>query len=118
MSMSKPDPGHIIRFVEAEARIPGPDGKRSISLLRRGSLDVALSSRPLRPNLQTPHVQDEVYVVIRGRGVLLHEGKRDCFETGDCLFVAAGTEHHFDEFSEDLAVWRIFYGPSGGELPA
>lgn len=24
--------------------------------------------------------------------------------------VAAGTEHHFEEFSDDLAVWIVFYG--------
>ncbi|HYS71747.1 MAG TPA: hypothetical protein VEM95_04930 [Thermoplasmata archaeon] len=28
--------------------------------------------------------------------------------------------HHpaFEDFSPDLAVWVVFYGPSGGELPA
>jgi mannose-6-phosphate isomerase-like protein (cupin superfamily) len=107
----------VIHLAEAEARIPGPSGERAIALLRRGSLDVKLSARPLRPNRQTPHTQDEVYVVIRGRGVLFHDGKRDSFEPGDCLFVGAGTEHHFEDFSEDLTVWVIFYGPSGGELP-
>jgi hypothetical protein len=24
-------------------------------------------------------------------------------------------EHRFEEFSDDLAVWVIFYGPEGGE---
>ncbi len=115
--MNTPDRSRIIRVAESEALLPGPDGERSITLFRRGSLDVALSSRPSTPNQQTPHEQDEVYVVIRGRGVLAHEDGRDAFETGDCLFVAAGTEHHFDEFSEDLAVWRIFCGPPGGEAP-
>ena len=71
----------------------------------------------LPPNQQTPHAQDEVYVIVRGRGVLLHDGKRESFEAGDCLFVAAGTEHRFEDFSENLAVWVIFYGPSGGEFP-
>jgi len=70
-----------------------------------------------RPNLQTPHTQDELYIIIRGRGVLLHDGKRDGFEAGDLLFVAAGTEHQFEEFSDDLAVWVVFYGPQGGEVP-
>jgi hypothetical protein len=49
--------------------------------------------------------------------VLLHDGKRDGFEAGDLLFVAAGTEHQFEEFSDDLAVWVVFYGPQGGEVP-
>jgi hypothetical protein len=33
------------------------------------------------------------------------------------MFVAAGTPHRFEDYSEDLAVWVIFYGPSGGEVP-
>ena len=38
--------------------------------------------------------------------------------SGDILFVAAGVEHHYEDFSEDLALWRIFYGRRGGEIPA
>jgi len=33
------------------------------------------------------------------------------------MFIAAGTEHHFEQFSDDLAVWVVFYGPEGGEVP-
>ena len=83
--------------------------------LQHGTLDVKLTV-PARPNVQTPHAQDEVYVVVRGRGVLFHDGKREPFETGDFLFVAAGVEHHFEAASDDLLVWRVFYGPPGGEL--
>lgn len=115
--MSKPDRSCVIRLARAHARIPGPAGEHSVSVLQRGTLDVKLSL-PTPPNQQTPHAQDEVYVVIRGRGILLHDGERDPFESGDLLFVAAGTEHRFEDFSEDLAVWVVFYGPRGGEVPA
>jgi len=54
-------------------------------------------------------------VVAQGSGILFHDGKRDHFETGDVMFVAAGVEHHFEDFTEDLAIWVIFYGPPGGE---
>lgn len=96
--------------------MPGPAGEHSISLFRRGSLEVKLS-RPVPPNQQTPHAQDEIYIIIRGRGVLLYAGRRDSFEAGDCIFIAAGTEHRFEDFSDDLAVWVLFYGPPGGDLP-
>ena len=115
--MSKPHRSCVIRLSRAQARIPGPAGEHSVSVLQRGTLDVKLSL-PTPPNQQTPHAQDEVYVVIRGRGILLHDGERDPFESGDLLFVAAGTEHRFEDFSEDLAVWVVFYGPRGGEVPA
>ena len=118
--MSKPDRSRVIRLAEAQAAIPGPAGEHAVSLLQRGTLKAMLSlSRfaPL-PRPTTPHAQDEVYVIVRGRGVFLHDGQRDPFESGDFLFVAAGTEHRFEDFTEDLAVWVVFYGPHGGEFPA
>lgn len=115
--MSEADRSRIIRLAEAQARIPGPAGERAVMVLQRGTLDVALGL-PLRPNPQTPHAQDEIYLIIRGRGVLIHDSKRDPFESGDLLFVAAGTDHQFEDITEDLAVWRVFYGAHGGEVPA
>jgi mannose-6-phosphate isomerase-like protein (cupin superfamily) len=113
--MNKPARSRVIGLVESQVGIPGPAGEHAVSVLRRGTLDVALSL-PVPPNQQTPHAQDEIYVVIRGRGILFHDGERDPFESGDLLFVAAGIEHRFEAFTEDLAVWRVFYGPHGGEV--
>jgi mannose-6-phosphate isomerase-like protein (cupin superfamily) len=115
--MDTTDRSGVIRLIEAEARVPGPAGERAVLVLQRGTLDIALSI-PISPNRQTPHEQDELYVVIRGRGVLVHDGKRHRFDSGDILFVAAGIEHHYEDFSDDLALWRIFYGRRGGEIPA
>jgi mannose-6-phosphate isomerase-like protein (cupin superfamily) len=110
----------VIRLAEAQAAIPGPAGEHAVSLLQRGTLKAILSLgrfAPL-PRPTTPHAQDEVYIILRGRGVFLHDGKRDPFGPGDLLFVAAGIEHRFEGFTEDLAVWVVFYGQSGGEVPA
>lgn len=107
----------VIALAEAEARVPGPNGERAALALKRGTLDLTLSV-PRPPNVQTPHAQDELYVVIRGRGVLVAGGARTPFGPGDVLFVAAGEEHHYADFSGDTALWRIFYGRDGGEIPA
>jgi mannose-6-phosphate isomerase-like protein (cupin superfamily) len=110
----------VIHLAEAQAGIPGPASEHAVSVLQRGTLKAMLSLgrfAPL-PRPTTPHAQDEVYVVVHGRGVLLHDGKREPFEPGDLLFVAARTKHRFEDFTEDLAVWVIFYGPQGGEVPA
>jgi mannose-6-phosphate isomerase-like protein (cupin superfamily) len=115
--MAAADRSRVISFATAERSISGPGVERSVIVLQRGTLDVKLT-RPARPNEQTPHSQDEVYIVMRGRGILFHDGKRDPFESGDFLFVAAGTEHRFEDASDDFLVWRVFYGPEGGEVAA
>lgn len=104
--MSTPDRSRVIHLAKA------PVGE---AVLQHGTLDVKLAA-PARPNRQTPHAQDEVYMVVRGAGVLFHDGKRDPFAAGDLLFVAAGVEHHFEDFGDDLLVWRVFYGLDGGEV--
>ncbi|MGE4055239.1 MAG: cupin domain-containing protein [Vicinamibacterales bacterium] len=105
----------VVRFAETQRRIPGPTGEHAVSVLSRGTVDVALSSPPA-PVSQAPHTQDEIYVVVRGRGVLMHGGRRDAVAEGDLLFVAAGIEHQFEEVRDGFTVWRIFYGRQGGEI--
>lgn len=107
----------VFRLMQVKASIPGPAGERSTLVLKQGTCDVKLAM-PLPPNNQDPHTQDEIYVVVAGRGVLFHDGQREPFEAGDLLFVAAGVAHRFEDFSSDFAVWRVFYGAQGGELPA
>ncbi len=115
--MGRSHRSQVIRLAEAQARIPGPAGEHAVAAFRRGPLEIALSL-PLHTTQQTPHAQDEIYFVVRGRGVLIHDGRRDPFQSGDLLFVAAGIEHQIEDISEDFAMWRVFYGPPGGEVPA
>ena len=114
--MDAHDRGGVIRFAEAQGSIPGPEGERSTLVLHRGTLDIRLSM-PVPPNVQTPHEQDEIYVVIRGSGVLVCNDERTPFTRGDILFVAAGMHHHYEDFAADTALWRIFYGTRVGEIP-
>jgi mannose-6-phosphate isomerase-like protein (cupin superfamily) len=107
----------VIRLADALAGIPGPAGEHAVSVLRLGTLDIRLALAPARPGPSTAHAQDEVYVVVRGRGVLVQDGAREPFASGTLLFVAAGTEHRFEDLSEDLVVWVVFHGPRGGEVP-
>jgi mannose-6-phosphate isomerase-like protein (cupin superfamily) len=64
---------------------------------------------------QQPHDQDELYFVLSGSGTFVHGAQRTAFGPGDALFVAAGTEHRFEDFTDDFATWVVFWGPDGGE---
>jgi mannose-6-phosphate isomerase-like protein (cupin superfamily) len=59
------------------------------------------------PDRQQPHEDDEVYVVLEGRGVLQVEGESVDVEEGSAVFVEAGAEHRFTAY-EQLAVLVIF----------
>ncbi|MCY3558942.1 MAG: cupin domain-containing protein [Chloroflexi bacterium] len=83
-------------------------------LLRHGTMSVGLYT-PKEIDKQSPHDQDEVYIVASGTGVFALGSERMAIGPGDTFFVGAGARHRFEEFSDDLAVWVVFYGPKGGE---
>ena len=83
-------------------------------LLRHGTMSVGLYT-PHEVDKQSPHDQDEVYIVASGSGVFALGDERMPVQPGDTFFVGAGARHRFEEFSDDLAVWVVFYGPNGGE---
>jgi mannose-6-phosphate isomerase-like protein (cupin superfamily) len=83
-------------------------------LLEHGTLELGFY-KPDVSDDQTPHDQDEIYIVQTGAGVFACGDKQIPFEAGDALFVAAGVEHRFAEFSSDFTAWVVFYGPCGGE---
>jgi mannose-6-phosphate isomerase-like protein (cupin superfamily) len=61
-------------------------------------------------DMQQPHEDDEVYVVLSGSGRLEVEGKTFDVHEGDALFVEAGADHRFTGY-ESLAVLVIFTRP-------
>lgn len=60
---------------------------------------------------QSPHTEDEIYVVCRGRGRLWTPEATVDVGPGSVLFVAAGEEHRFVDVTEDLTVLVVF-GPA------
>ncbi|MDX1509156.1 MAG: cupin domain-containing protein [Woeseiaceae bacterium] len=94
--------------------VAASDSQRYGVLLRHGTLEVGMYA-PRGSDPQSPHEQDEVYVVQSGSGVFELGDDELEFEAGDALFVPAGVEHRFRDFGEDFAAWVIFYGPPGGE---
>jgi mannose-6-phosphate isomerase-like protein (cupin superfamily) len=108
---------HYFRISDGLSRLPGPQGERFVELFRHGTLSVELYA-PRHTDPQSPHSRDEVYAVAQGSGFFRNGAERHRFAPGDVLFVPAGVEHRFEEFTDDLAVWVFFYGPEGGEVPA
>jgi mannose-6-phosphate isomerase-like protein (cupin superfamily) len=102
------------RLAEALARLPGAGGERFLRVMAHGSMSVEVYA-PQGQDPQQPHAQDELYIVAAGHGRFRLGDAVHEVAAGDCLFVPAGAEHRFLDFSNDFVTWVIFWGPAGGE---
>jgi mannose-6-phosphate isomerase-like protein (cupin superfamily) len=83
-------------------------------LVEKGTFDVSLY-KPEKVDPQTPHARDELYVIASGSGKFFCAGETEAVATGDVLFVAAGVEHRFEDFTDDFSAWVIFFGNRPGK---
>jgi mannose-6-phosphate isomerase-like protein (cupin superfamily) len=102
------------RWQDGIDRLPGPNGERFAILFEHGTLKLEVYA-PRGHDPQQPHDRDELYVVVAGSGSFVAGDDRVRFAPGDALFVPAGETHRFEDFTDDLVVWVVFYGPEGGE---
>lgn len=66
-------------------------------------------------DLQAPHDEDEVYLVLEGRGRLRVGDEERPVRKGSILYVRATSEHSFFEIEEDMTLLVFF--ASGGPSP-
>jgi len=64
---------------------------------------------------QTPHQEDEIYYVVRGRAVLRIGSSTRAVGPGDCIFVAAGDTHRFEDITDDLELLVVFAPAYSGD---
>lgn len=62
---------------------------------------------------QSPHTEDEIYVVTAGRARIVTPTGTAAVAPGAVIFVPAGEDHRFENITEDLALLVIF-GPAYG----
>jgi mannose-6-phosphate isomerase-like protein (cupin superfamily) len=92
-----PGPGETVTWVEH---------------LRVTDLSVGTYSIPAgSADEQSPHTEDEIYVVMAGRATLESAGQRAEVRPGSVIYVPAGEVHRFTDIAEDLAV-VVFFGPA------
>ena len=115
MTTKAPVPARVTLAEASQA--PLPPGRRSALLLKQGSMELRYYA-PKGDDPQTPHDQDEIYIVASGRGFFVRGPERVAFGPHDALFVTAGVPHRFEDFSPDFGTWVVFYGKKGGEASA
>ena len=91
-------------------------GRPYREFLRVPTLSCGIYTLPVgAKDLQGPHDEDEVYLVVRGRARMRVEGEERELGPGSLLYVRATSEHSFFEIEEDITLLVFF--ASGGPNP-
>ena len=93
-------------------------GRPWVELLRVPDLSCGLYVlAPGEPDLQVPHTEDEVYVVIEGAARFTAGDETVDCGPGDVLFVPAGVAHRFHDIARTLRIIVVFGPAEGSRAP-
>jgi mannose-6-phosphate isomerase-like protein (cupin superfamily) len=65
-----------------------------------------------KPDNQTPHKEDEAYLVLKGTGTITIEQSEIELKPGDLIFVPRCTAHHFSRFEKEGLYLLVIFGPN------
>ncbi|MBP6432679.1 MAG: cupin domain-containing protein [Ferruginibacter sp.] len=97
-----------VSIEEAIKALQQQSDKPFITILKDKKMSIEYFA-PKNIDTQQPHAQDEIYVIASGTSYFYRNGETIECKNGDVIFVPAGMEHRFVNFSEDFATWVIFY---------
>jgi mannose-6-phosphate isomerase-like protein (cupin superfamily) len=87
-------------------------GKPYFEFLRVPALSAGIYAlRAEGKDSQTPHKEDELYYVVRGRARMRVASEEHEVSEGSVIFVAAGVQHYFHEIKDELVV-LVFFAPA------
>lgn len=87
-------------------------GKRYLEFLRVPAMSAGVYVLPAGgSDPQSPHKEDEMYYVVRGRARMRAGSEDQAVNDGSIIFVAAGVEHRFYDITEELVV-LVFFAPA------
>lgn len=87
-------------------------GELYYEFIRSESLSVGLYVLPASlPDPQAPHTEDEVYYVIKGRGIIRVGDEDRPVAEGSVVYVGRGVEHRFHSITKDLTILVCFAPP-------
>ncbi len=89
-------------------------GRPYLEFLREASMSLGLYVLPADAmDGQSPHTEDEAYVVLAGFGRFTAGDETRDVRAGDVLFVAAGVPHRFHDIEDELHLLVAFALPEG-----
>lgn len=88
------------------------EGKAYLEFIRNQQMSVGLYVlRAGDIDRQQPHREDEIYVVMRGRGRFTAGDEMRDIQGGDVIFVPAALPHRFHDITDELHLVVVFAPP-------
>ncbi len=113
MNQQKQDGWQIFQLEKLLQMVEGSE-PRYHEFLHKQSMSMGFYRLPkVSKDMQSPRLEDEIYVVLDGKATLTVDGEEQETVKGSILFVAANTPHTFFNIEEDLTVLAFF----GSQLP-
>jgi mannose-6-phosphate isomerase-like protein (cupin superfamily) len=102
----------VFNLAELMEKVAGHE-PRFHEFLRVPTMSCAVYRLPAgAKDMQAPHLEDEVYVVLDGCARLRIDGKEHEVQRGSILYIHATTKHSFFDIKEDLTVLAFFGTPT------
>ena len=103
-----------MKLIEDAGSFSATTGPTYVEQLRTPELSFGTYSLPNGcVDTQSPHTEDEIYVVVSGRATLWTEELSLPVGPGSTVFVPANEPHRFTEVTEDLTTLVFFAPPEG-----
>jgi mannose-6-phosphate isomerase-like protein (cupin superfamily) len=105
-----------MKIISEAGKWAPPDETGATYIEHLATRDLSVGTYSLRAGAtdgQTPHAEDEVYVVTRGRAQFTSGAQTVEVTPGIVLFVPAHEPHRFHDIVEDLSL-LVFFGPAEG----
>jgi mannose-6-phosphate isomerase-like protein (cupin superfamily) len=101
----------LFRLDDLDAQRAANDGAY-LQFLRERNMSAGLYALPAgATDTQTPHAQDEVYMVMSGRASITVGEETSVVARGSVVYVPARVPHRFHHITEDLRVLVVFSPP-------
>ena len=102
---------NIFHIAELQKQQSGT-GRRYLEFLRITSMSAGVYVLPSgSKDAQSPHKEDELYYVVRGRARMTIGAEEQEVKEGSVIFVAANEVHRFHGIEEELVV-LVFFAPA------
>ena len=104
----------LLKIGQKEAILRLQESNAEFTFLFQSNLLTMEIYKPHLADNQKPHKSDEFYLVISGTGKFRFHREIVEFKKGDFIFVPAGVDHQFFDFTHDFITWVFFIGEPAG----